>query len=62
MSNIPICFRILAQNTKMRHFGRRYPNKAFLVQNLGIFVFCKILQLDRFEGADFKYDNSFLKF
>ena len=24
--------------------------------------FCEILQRDKFEGADFKYDNSFLKF
>ena len=35
---------------------------AFLVPNLGIFVFCrKVLQLDKFDGADFNYDNSFLK-
>ena len=46
-------FKILAQN---------YTNKAFLVTNLGIFVFRKILQLDKFEGADFKYDNTFFKF
>ena len=46
-------FKILAQN---------YANKAFLVTNVGIFVFRKILQLDKFEGADFKYDNTFFKF
>ena len=40
--------------------AKKYPNKAFLVPNLDIFgFFCKILQLDRFEGADLKYDNSF---
>ena len=32
-----------------------------MVPNLGIFVSSKNLQLDKFEGADFKYDNSFLK-
>ena len=29
-------------------------NQAFL-------LFRKILQIDKFEGADFKYDNSFFK-
>ena len=44
--------------------AQKYPSKAFLVPNLGIFVgfFCKTLYLDKFEGADFKYDNSFFKF
>ena len=46
-------FKILVQ---------KYPNKAFLLPNLGIFFPWKILQFDKFEGADFKYDNSFLKF
>ena len=32
-----------------------------MVPNLDIFFFCKIFQLDKFEGADFKYENSFLK-
>ena len=33
-----------------------------MVPNLDIFgFFCKTFQLDKFEGADFKYDNSFLK-
>ena len=40
---------------------QKYPNKAILVPNLGIF-FRKILQLDKFEVADFEYDNRFLKF
>ena len=49
-----VFFKILAQ---------KYPNKANLVPNLGIFVFSrKNLQLDNFEGAGFKYDNIFLKF
>ena len=34
-----------------------------MVPNLGVFIFfCEVLQLDKFEGADFKYDNSFSKF
>ena len=49
----------------------KYPNKAFLIKNtqqgifspnLCIFVFSQNLQIYKFEGADFKYDNSFLKF
>ena len=36
---------------------QKYPNKVFLVLNLG-----KILQLDKLEGANLKDDNSFLKF
>ena len=32
-----------------------------MVPNLGIFFFHKFLQLEKFEGADFKYDNSILK-
>ena len=53
-------FKILAQ---------KYINKAFLVKNMQISHFCSqiqaflffrdILQLDKFEGADFKYGNSF---
>ena len=47
-----IFFEILAQKN---------PNKAFLVPNLGFFFFGKIFQLDKIEGADFKYDKSFFK-
>ena len=36
----------------------KYPNKAFLVRNLRIFL----LQLLKFECVDFKYNNSCLKF
>ena len=35
--------------------------RHFFVPNLGIF-FRKILQLNKFEGADSKYGNSFLNF
>ena len=43
-------------------FGKKYWNKAFLVQNLSIFVSSQNLELEKFEGDDFRYDNSFLKF
>ena len=39
---------------KYRIFGQKYSNKAFLVLH-------KILELDKFEGADFKYDNNFFQ-
>ena len=39
----------------------KYPNKAFLLPNLDIFIFHEILQLDKFEGADFKYDSVIFK-
>ena len=42
-------------------FGKKYSNKGFLVLNLDILFFRKVLQLEKFEGADFKYDNSFSK-
>ena len=36
---------------------------AVLVANLGLFVFSQsFYTYDKFEGADFKYDNNFLKF
>ena len=47
-----IVFKILAQ---------KYPNKAFLIPNLGILFFREILQIHKLEGADSKYDNSFSK-
>ena len=43
-------------------FGKKYWNKAFFVQNLSIFVSSQNLELEKFEGDDFRYDNSFLKF
>ena len=49
-----IFFKILSQ---------KYTNKAFWVPNLSYTFFFshEILQLDKFEGADFKYNNTFLK-
>ena len=44
---------------KFAIFGQ---NKAFSALNLDILFLRKILQLDKFEGADFKYENGFLKF
>ena len=40
------------QNTQARHFWSQIQAVSF---------FHKILQLDKFEGADLKYDNSFLE-
>ena len=39
--------------------AQKYPNKAFLVPNLDIFIFSWNFAIDKFEGADFKCDNSF---
>ena len=36
--------------------------KAFLVPNLGNLFLREILQLDKFEGANFKHNNIILKF
>ena len=47
------CFHILAQKNL---------NEAFFDPNSSILVFREILQIDQFEGADLKYDNSFLEF
>ena len=33
-----------------------------MAPKLGTFVFLKILQLGKFEGVDFKYENIILKF
>ena len=41
--------------------SQKYPNQTFLVSNLDIFVFLRNLPTDKFEGADFKYDNSFFQ-
>ena len=58
-------------NSIFKIVGEKYPIKAFLVKNtqirhfwsqIQVFLFFrKILQLDKFEGADFKYDNSIFK-
>ena len=36
------------------------PNTAFLVPNLGIFLFQNILSLDKLEGTDFTYGNIYI--
>ena len=41
--------------------AQKYPNKAFWSQIQAFLFFHKILQLDKFEGADLKCDNSFFK-
>ena len=54
ISNMTIVvLKFLAQNNQIRHFWSQI--QAFL-------FFYKILQSDIFEGVDFKYSNSFLKF
>ena len=47
-----VFFKILTQNDI---------NEGYLVLYLGIFVFYKMFQLDKFKAADFTYDNSFFK-
>ena len=37
----------------------KYPNKACLVPNLRMLVFAQNFALDKLEGVDYKYDNSF---
>ena len=41
------------------NFSPKIPN---LLQNLGFLLFREILQLDKFEDVDFKYDKILLKF
>ena len=45
-----VFFQILARNTQY---------KICIVPSLGVLFFREILQLDKFEGVDFKYDNRF---
>ena len=45
--------KILAQN---------YPHEAFLVPNSGILLFHEVSQLDKFQGAKFKYNDILFKF
>ena len=48
--------------TQFQFLAQKYPNTSFLLPSLGIFgVFCEIFQLDKYEGADFKYDSSFFQ-
>ena len=59
------------ENSFFIFLPQQQPYKAFLVKNTQIrhfwfqiyafWVFHEILQIDKFEGVDFKYDNSFSK-
>ena len=43
--------------------AQKYPDTAFFIPNLDVFrFFLEILLFDKFEGADFKYDNIVVKF
>ena len=61
-----------SDNSFFKILAQKYLHEAFLVKNTQVkhvlspkvryfLFFRQILQLDKFEGADFKYDNSFLK-
>ena len=39
--------------------AQKYPEKAFLVPSLKIFIFAPNLRKDKSDSADFKHDNSF---
>ena len=41
-------------NNFLKILARKCPNKAFLVPSLGILILLRLLQIDKFEGADFK--------
>ena len=55
--------RVLASNMRkaFSNFNLKNPDKTILVPNLKLFCLHKTFHLERFEGAGFKYDNSFLK-
>ena len=40
----------------------KYPNKAILVPSLNSFLQHKALHSNKFQGADFKCDDSFFEF
>ena len=52
MKSESIFFTFQPKNTHIRRFGSKFRH---------FFFFFEILQLDKFEGADFKYNNSFSK-
>ena len=63
--NIKLCistnFKLLISNMTIAfssNSGLKYQNKAFFVPNSIGFGFHETLQLDKIEGADFKYDDS----
>ena len=61
LTNLTVLFQIWQRFFKI--LAQKYPNNPFLVPNLRLlFFFWKILQIDKFQGVDFKYDNSLWKF
>ena len=48
-------------NNFLKFLFQKYLKRTFLVPNLDITVFRKILQIDRFEDPDSKYGNSFFQ-
>ena len=42
--------------------GQKCRIRRFWSQTKRVLVYRKILEINNFQGADFKYDNSFLKF
>ena len=45
-------------NNYFQSVHQKYPNKAFFVPNKGILFLRKSLELDKLEGAVFKYANT----
>ena len=45
-----IFLKLQSKNTEIRHFGPKYKESVFLLENL---------HLERFEGVDSKYDHGF---
>ena len=64
ISNITMVFlKFLPKNTQIRHFlVKNTQIRHFWSQIQAFLYFCEILQSDKFEGADFKYDNIVFKF
>ena len=64
ISNITMVFlKFLPKNTQIRQFFVKNTQiRHFWSQIQAFLFFREILQLFKFKGVDFKYDNSFLKF
>ena len=52
---------ILISNSFFKILAQKYPNKALFIPNLVIFILHEIFHFEKFESADFKYNNSFSK-
>ena len=62
ISNMTILFlKFLPKNTEIKHFWSKIPKCGSFGPKFRHFIH-QILQLDKFEGIDFKYNNRFLKF